>query len=358
MADVDEPVRLIEREGAGDRFLLYTDSKGVRVELRHVGDALWMTQAQMAELFGIDVRTVNEHLQNIYREGELEEEATIRNFRIVRSEGSREVSRDILHYGLDAVISVGYRVSSTQGTLFRKWATGVLVRFATSGFVVDVERLKAPEQRDRIAELREIIRDIRASEANLYAELRQVCALCQDYDPKSAAARTFYQHTQAKLFHAVTNHTPAEIINARADAAQDNMGLHTWPRTEITKADALVAKNYLAESEIRELNRLTTIMLDIFEDQLDVGRLTTMAQAQMLLEQHLAGLGRRVLGDGGSVSSEQAKAHAADEYRAFDAQRKAQRVVETARELAALKAADKALPKARASRPGKVGKPS
>jgi hypothetical protein len=201
-------------------------------------------------LFGVDVRTVNEHLTNIYRDGELSESATIRNFRIVRSEGGRQVGREIIHYNLDSIISVGYRVSSRQGTLFRKWATGVLVQFATKGFVVDAPRLKNPEEQDRVAELREIIRDIRASEANLYAELRRICAMCQDYDPKTEAAREFYANTQAKLFWAVTSKTPSMILVERSKSAVPNMGLQTWPKAEIRKQDALVAKNYLCEPEI------------------------------------------------------------------------------------------------------------
>lgn len=158
-----EPVHLVEDEATGDPILLYGTDDGVRLELRFDGSDLWMSQAQMAELFGLDVRTVNEHLSNVYREGELDEAATIRNFRIVRLEGGRQVSREINHYNLDAIISVGYRVSSKQGTLFRKWATAVLVQFATKGFVIDSPRLKSPQEHDRVAELREIIRDIRAS---------------------------------------------------------------------------------------------------------------------------------------------------------------------------------------------------
>lgn len=207
----DEPVRLVEDADTGARFLIYNADRGLRVELRYEGDALWMSQSQMADLFGIDVRTVNEHVLNVYREGELDEEPTIRKFRIVRYEGSRQVSREVLHYNLDAVISVGYRVNSKQGTLFRRWATGVLVQFATKGFVVDVERLKTSGQHDRVAELREIIRDIRASEANVYAELRNICAMCQDYEPSSNQAITFYTRMQAKLFYAVTMRTPSEI---------------------------------------------------------------------------------------------------------------------------------------------------
>lgn len=348
MSEQDEPIHLIQDDDSGDRFLIYADGRGVRVDLRYDGDALWMSQAQMAELFGVDVRTVSEHLQNVYRDGELDESATLRNFRIVRPEGSRNVAREIIHYNLDAVISVGYRVSSQKGTLFRKWATGVLVRFASKGFVVDVEQLKEPGQKDRVTELKDLIRDIRSSEANVYAELRQICSMCQDYDPKSDEARRFYQETQAKLFYAVVTRTPSELLIGRADANEPNMGLQVWPKAEIRKSDAVVAKNYLAPPEIRELNRLTTILLDIFEDQLEVGRLTTMTQARERLDASLRNFGRVVLTHGGQIAGDRAKSAAEMEYAKFDAQRKAQRQRQTDAELAdlaALKNAAKALPK-------------
>lgn len=354
MSEHDEPVHLVQRDGTDDRFLIYSDATGVRVDLRYEGEALWMSQAQMADLFGIDVRTISEHLQNVYREGELDEGATIRNFRIVRTEGGRSVTREIIHYNLDAVISVGYRVSSAKGTLFRKWATGVLVRFASKGFVVDVEQLKEPGQKDRVAELRDIIRDIRSSEANVYAELRQICSMCQDYDPRSDAARRFYQETQAKLFYAVVNRTPSEILIGRADASEPNMGLQAWPKAEIRKADVSVAKNYLAPAEMRELNRLTTILLDIFEDQLEIGRLTTMSEAAERLDSSLRNFGRHVLNHGGQIKSDRAKASAEREYEKFDARRKDARRLEADREISALRATEKALPKATRSREPKA----
>lgn len=350
MPEYDEPVHLVQRDGADDRFLIYADKTGIRVELRYEGEVLWMSQAQMAELFGVDVRTVSEHLQNVYREGELDETATLRNFRIVRSEGGRSVTREIIHYNLDAVISVGYRVSSQKGTLFRKWATSVLVRFASKGFVVDIEQLKAPGHQDRIAELRDVIRDIRSSEANVYAELRQICSMCQDYDPTSDGARRFYQETQARLFYAVVNRTPSEILIGRADASQPNMGLQVWSNPEIRKADVGVAKNYLAPGEIRELNRLTTILLDIFEDQLEVGRLTTMAEATERLESSLRNFGRVVLNHGGQIRSDRAKLAAETEYAKFDAQRKAERKRQADAELAELSKVVKALPKNRSGK--------
>src|SRR5262249_44833997 len=158
----------------------------------------WLSQAEMAELFGVTTPTINEHLRHIYEEGELEDEPTIRNFRIVRSEGARQVSREVKHYNLDAIISVGYRVGSRQGTLFRKWATDKLVQFAVKGWVVDAQRLRSPAEHDRFTELRKLIQDIRASEANVYAELRRILSMCQDYDPASKACALFFANFQNK----------------------------------------------------------------------------------------------------------------------------------------------------------------
>lgn len=341
-----EPVHLQEDEDTGDRFLIYGSDSGTRVEIRYQGDQLWMSQAQIAGLFGVTVATVSRHIANVYDEGELEAEATLTKIETVRTEGGRHVSRSIEHYNLDVIISVGYRVSSRQATLFRKWATDKLVRFATQGFVIDVRRLKNPENADRIAELRDIIRDIRSDEANVYRELRSICAMCQDYDGSSGKWHEFYRNTQAKLIFAVTSHTPAEILIQRADADADNMGLTTWPNDNIRKTDVTTSKNFLASSEIRELNRLTTILLDIFEDQLDLGKLATMSEAEQLLDRQLAQLHRQVLRHGGRVKMTEAKRHAEGEYEKFKAAQKRLRQIEADRTIAELKRTQKTLPKA------------
>ena len=339
-----EPVHLVEDE-TGDRFLVYGTDKGLRLDIRYEGETLWMTQAQIAQLFGVDRSVVTKHLANVYVEGELEPEATSAKIAQVRQEGSRKVERQIDHYNLDAVISVGYRVSSAQATIFRRWATGILVQFARTGFVVDSARLKQPESVDRVAELREIIRDIRSDEANVYRELRRICALCQDYDGTTEAARAFYQRTQAKLVYAVTSQTPSEIIAERANHQSENMGLRTWQNDNIRKTDVAVSKNYLAEGEIKELNRLTTILLDIFEDQLDMGRLVVMQDAQSLLDRQLDQLGRTVLRSGGSVKTTEARRIAEAQYEKFDRQRKLERHREAEERIAALAKEAKDLPK-------------
>jgi hypothetical protein len=346
-----EPVHLVEDDN-GSRFLIYGTNKGIHVELRYEGDTLWMTQAQIAELFGVDRSVITKHLANIYEDGELDAGATCAKIAQVRKEGSREVTRQVEHYNLDAIVSVGYRVSSKEGTLFRKWATDTLVQFATKGFVVDAERLKRPDAYDRVAELRDIIRDIRSDEANVYREIKRICAMCQDYDPRSPAWIDFYSHTQAKLMWAVTSNTPSEVIMYRANADHPEMGLRTWQHDEIRKTDTEVAKNYLVEHEIRELNRLTTILLDIFEDQLDIGKLTTMAQAEQLLNQQLKSLNRKVLTHGGVVKTEKAKTHAHAQYQLFAERRKLARQAEADAALAELKATAKRLPKLKKEKPG------
>lgn len=316
MATEDEPVKLTEDPSTGDRFLIYGTDKGIRLDIRYEGETLWMTQAQIAELFGRDQSVISRHIANVLDEGELGAESNMQKVHITGS------ARPVTLYSLDMVISVGYRVSSAQATLFRKWATQKLVQFATKGFVVDTPRLRDPDNADRIAELRDIIRDLRADEANVYRELRQICAMCQDYDGESEAWREFYKQTQVKLLYAVTSHTPAEIIAERADASEPDMGLRTWPGDNIRERDVAVSKNYLADAEIRELNRLTTILLDIFEDQLEIGRIIVMDDARRLLDQQLRNLNRSVLTHGGSVRMSEAKARAELEYDRFDTTRK------------------------------------
>lgn len=352
----DEPVRLTEDAETGDRFLIYGTDRGVKVELRYEGETLWVTQDQMAEMFGVNVPSISRHLKNIFAEGELDQDSTVSKIERVAREGRREVRRAIEVYNLNAIISVGYRVSSKQGTLFRIWATDTLVQFATKGFVVDAERLKNPQEQDRVRELREIVRDIRSDEANVYREVRRICAMCQDYDEKSSAWRDFYARMQAKLMWAVTSQTPAMIVVERADASSENMGLRTWPKDAIRRQDALVAKNYLAEPEIRELNRVTTILLDIFEDQLDIGKLRTMAEVEETLDRQLKSLNRPLLTHGGSVTSKAAERHPKDQYRIFDEKRRAARYADADARIAELMRTEGSLPKSRRKKGKNEGK--
>lgn len=333
-----EPVHLQEDEDTGDRFLVYSDGTGTHVEVNYEGEQLWMTQAQMADLFGRERSVISKHVTNIFDEGELDVDTSVQ--KLHKSQG-----RPVALYSLDVVISVGYRVSSKQATLFRKWATDKLVQFATKGFVVDSPRLKNPEYRDRVAELREIIRDIRSDEANVYRELRSICAMCQDYDGRSETSREFYKRTQAKLIYAVTSKTPSEVISERAKLSEENMGLQTWPNENIRKTDVTISKNYLAQGEIKELNRLTTILLDIFEDQLDIGRLTLMTQAEALLDKQLRDLGRVVLRHGGRVSTRDAHHSAENVYKAFKKKQKLARHEQADQAISEIKQAQKKLPR-------------
>jgi hypothetical protein len=348
-APASEPLQVIEDAETGNRFVVYTNKDGVSLELSFDGETPWFTQADLAKMFGVSPSTLVEHLQRFAEYGEIDD-ATIRDFRIVRTEGSRRVERMITHYGLDVGFYVGYRVNSAEGKLFRRWATEMLVQLATKGFVVDQRRLRSGGNADRVRELREIIRDLRSEEANLYAELRDICGMCQDYKPDSEASRKFYQHMQAKLFYAVTSHTPAQLIAARADADQPNMGLQTWAGDRLLQADVTIGKNYLAEGEAKELNRLTAIVLDIFEDQLDLGRLTLMSECTDLLDRQLAQLGRAVLRKPPPPRKEQADKHAKAEYTKFHAKRRLAAKASSDSELAVLRGAANDLPKAKRPR--------
>ncbi len=239
----------------GEIVLYQTEDGQARVECRFADESLWLSQALISELFQVTVPTVNEHLKNIYREDELLPEATIRRFRIVRLEGTREVARHIKHYNLDAILAVGYRVRSPRGTQFRKWATERLREYLVKGFTMDDERLKRPPAPglgvpDYFDELLERIRDIRASEARMYLRVREIFALAADYDPALPGTMTFFQIMQNKLHFASTGMTAAELIAARADHAEPNMGLTSWKGGRVVKADVRIAKNYLSGDEI------------------------------------------------------------------------------------------------------------
>ena len=324
------PVELEEGMEGNGRFLVYADGKGLRIEIRYEGESLWMTQMQIAELFGRDPSVVSRHIANIFSEGELEPDTNMQKMHL-------SPGRPIALYSLDTVISVGYRVSSKQATLFRRWATETLVQFATKGFVVDAARLKRADEHDRVSELRDIIRDIRSDEANVYRELRKICAMCQDYDGTTQLARNFYTQIQAKIVWAVTSHTPAEIIRDRANAKLLNMGLTNWPNENIRKNDVSTSKNFLAAGEVKELNRLTTILLDIFEDQAELGKLVTMSQATTLLDLQLRNLNRSILNHGGQVTAESAKSYAESEYAKFKLRVASQRRLEADEKIRALK---------------------
>src|SRR5680860_63550 len=245
---------------AAGQLLIYHDG-ALQLQVRLDGQTVWLTQRGFAELYQVTVPTVNEHLKRIYDEGELSPEATIRKCRIVQIEGPREVSRQVEHYSLEAILSVGYRVRSRRGTEFRRWATDRLTELLVKGFTLDDERIAAGQiiGQDYFDELLERIRDIRASERLFYQKITDIYTTSIDFDPSSDASRAFYATVQNKLHWATHGHTAAEVIRLRADASEPNMGLTSWknaPGGPIRKRDVSVAKNYLSADELTELNRV------------------------------------------------------------------------------------------------------
>ena len=305
-------------------ILLYKTSNGEsRIEVIFNSETFWMPQKRMAELYGVDVRTVNYHLAQIYESGELQESATIRKIGIVQNEGGRKVNRPQMLYNLDAIIAVGYRVNSYQATQFRIWATTVLKEMIVKGFVLDDERLKQGTHfgKDYFDDLLERIREIRASERRYYQKITDIYAECSaDYDPKSESTLTFFKIVQNMMHWAVTHQTAAEIIYSRADAEQPHMGLTTWkkaPDGRVQRSDTIVAKNYLSEKEILKLNRLSTAFLDFAETQAENHIVMNMTDWQQQLERFLSVYNFDILQNAGTVSAEDAKQKAFAEYDKF-----------------------------------------
>lgn len=301
------PNRTVGETPAGEILLYQTEDGRTRVECRFADETLWLSQKLIAELFQVTVPTVNEHLKNLYGEGELAQAATIRKFRIVAREGNRDVARQIDHYDLDAILAVGYRVRSSRGTQFRRWATERLREYLVKGFTLDDERLKRPPSPDLglpdyFDELLERIRDIRASEARMYLRVREIFALAADYDPTREETATFFRIMQNKLHFAATGMTAAELIAERADHARPNMGLTSWKGGRVAKADVAVAKNYLAAEEIAELNRIVVMWLDFAEDQARRRKQVFLEDWRTRLDEFLRFNEREVLGDAGQVS--------------------------------------------------------
>lgn len=314
---------------AGGEFLVYAGQDGeAKVQVRVVDGTVWLSQRLMADLYGKDVRTISEHLGHIYEEGELSPEATIRKFRIVRSEGNRSVSRLVDHYSLPAILAVGYRVRSGQGTRFRQWATATLQAYLIKGFVLDDGRLKAGTHlgTDYFEELLERIRDIRASERRFYQKITDIYAQCSvDYDARTEITRTFYATVQNKLHWAIHGHTAAELVHERVDANKPNMGLTTWrqaPSGPIRRHDVGVAKNYLTKEELQELNRVVTMYLDYAEDQAQRRRPMTMAEWVKKLDAFLDFNERNVLKHAGNISQELAQARADAEFGRYQTQQR------------------------------------
>lgn len=316
MSEEEQP-----REG---EIIFYVTPEGVtRVEVFYQDETFWLSQRRMSELFGVEVHTINYHLKEIFASGELSEAATIRKIRIVQTEGLRQVSREVDFYNLDVIISVGYRVNSRQATQFRMWATQTLREFIIKGFVLDDARLKQGQRfgKDYFDELLERIREIRASERRFYLKITDIYEQCSiDYDPNAEMTRTFFKTVQNKLHWAITGRTAAELIAERASADKPNMGLTTWknaPKGKILKSDVIVAKNYLAEPEIKELERIVSMYLDYAENQAARQIPMRMADWVQKLDAFLQFNEYEVLTNAGQVSHEVAKQLAHEEYARF-----------------------------------------
>ena len=330
-------------------ILYQTEDGKTRIECRFENENVWMTQALMAGLFQTTVPNINLHLRNIYAEGELSEEATIKEYLIVRLEGARQVNRPVFHYNLEAILAVGYRVRSPRGTAFRQWATGQLKEYLVKGFLMDDERLKNPgaDRPDYFAQVLERIRDIRSAEKRMYLQVRDIFKLAADYDPTAAETLAFFQIIQNKLHWAVSGKTAAEIIAGRANHQQPNMGLTSWPGAKVRKTDVTIAKNYLNETEIAELNRIVTMYLDFAEDQARRRKVLYMRDWRQKLDAFLQFNERDILTDARRVEKAVADRLALDEYDKFQTHRLALEAE------ADLKAFDEAVKKLKPLKPAK-----
>lgn len=311
---------LVENQ-ISSKILLYKTNQGeTYIEVVFNSETFWLTQKRMSELYGVDVRTVNYHLKEIFNSGELKEQSVIRKIGITAADGK---NYDTMLYNLDAIIAVGYRVNSYQATQFRIWATAVLKEMIIKGFVLDDERLKQGKHfgKDYFDDLLERIREIRTSERRYYQKITDVYAECSaDYDAKAETTKLFFKMVQNMMHWAVTHQTAAEIIYTRADAEMPHMGLTTWknaPDGRVQKSDTIIAKNYLSDKEVTSLNRLSNAFLDVAEDRADRQLIMTMADWKKELERFLGYYRYDILENAGTVSAEEAKEKAYAEYDKF-----------------------------------------
>ncbi len=306
-------------------FLLYTSPRGdIKVEVFFHNENIWLTQKRIAELFEVEINTINYHLKEIFKSGELEEAPTIRKFRIVQKEGLRDIEREIDFYNLDAIISVGYRVNSAKATQFRIWATSKLREFILKGFVLDDDRLKNGNYfgKDYFKELLERIRSIRASERRIYQQITDIFAECSiDYDKNSEITREFYALVQNKFHYAITGNTAAEIIYQKADSKKEHMGLTTWkysPQGRILKSDTVIAKNYLNEKEIKLLERTISAFFDYIENITEKRIAMRMQDLAQSVDKFLNFNEYRILEGKGNISKKDAEEKAFSEYEIFN----------------------------------------
>lgn len=308
------------------QFLLYNSPQGdISINSIIKDETIWVTQKTMAELFGVEVPAISKHINNIFIEGELNQQATVSKMEIVQKEGNRNVKRNLEFYNLDVIISVGYRVNSHKATQFRIWATSVLKEYMTKGFALDDERLKQGKTafgKDYFRELLERVRSIRASERRIWQQITDIFAECSiDYNKDSPTTRDFYAMVQNKFHYAITGQTVAEIINSKADSKKENMGLTIWknaPDGRILKSDVIIAKNYLEAKEIRKLERAITGYFDYVEDLIEDEYTFTMEDFSKSINEFLEFRKFKILNSKGSISKKQADNKAFAEYEEFN----------------------------------------
>ena len=304
-------------------FLIFTAQEGKNsIEARFENETIWLTQKLMAELFEVDISTVNEHLKNIYKSGELNENSTIGNFPIVQREGRRNVKRSVLFYNLDAIISVGYRINSLRATQFRQWATKVLREFAIKGFVLDKKRLENGNYLgvDYFEELLAEIREIRLSERRFYQKITDIYATSLDYNKDAKTTRLFFAKVQNKLHFGIHGHTAAELIHKRADSQKEKMGLSSWknsPDGKILKTDVSIAKNYLRKDELESLGRIVNAYLDLAEERAKRKIPMTMQDWAERLDLFLEYDDRAILKSAGKITAQIAKDKAESEFEKY-----------------------------------------
>ncbi|MBR6057834.1 MAG: virulence RhuM family protein [Victivallales bacterium] len=310
----------MEGDKQGEIVIYQNNDGSTKIDVRFVDETVWLTQQQMAELFQTSRSNVIEHISHVYEEGELDVGSTCRNFRQVRMEGTRQVTRELPHYNLDMIISLGYRVKSLIATQFRRWATERLKEYIIKGFTMDDERLKGNGGGTYWKELLDRIRDIRSSEKVLYRQVLDLYATSVDYDPRSAESVAFFKMVQNKLHYAAHGHTAAEVIFERADATKPFMGLKTFSGELPALKDIGIAKNYLEEDELKVLNNLVSGYFDLAEINAIEHKPMYMADYVRQLDAVLSSGGRKLLADAGRVSHKQAIDKATDEYRKYQAQ--------------------------------------
>lgn len=304
-------------------FVASTGDSAESMEMRYEDENIWLTQRMMAELYGVDVRTINYHISSIFEDSELEKGATIRKFQIVQSEGGRQVNREVNHYNLQMIIAVGFKVNNTRAVQFRKWANAIVKDYTIKGWVMDDERLKnggTVLTEKYFEEQLEKIREIRLSERKFYQKITDIYATALDYDRTAKTTKQFFAKVQNKMHFAVHGHTAAEPIYSRADADQPHMGLTTWkdaPLGKIMKSDVTVAKNYLTEDELHSLERIVSAYLDLAEDRARRRIPMTMEDWARRLDIFLMADDRELLTDAGSITAEIAKAHAESEFERY-----------------------------------------